>query len=230
MIRSSYNNCRPAHFAHGFLLHSRNITVNDIKDAIHYYKEASSFNDQYAKNNLGVIYKNGFGDEIEARAGNAIPFFEEAIRQKNDYLSMYNLAHIYIYNESIEHDINKSINLLIKSSNKFIHSLILLCIILKKKYGDISDIMREIKKLTDDNDLISNVREMILTDNSFYGENLNDSYESYRSKDFLYNVLYKPILTSDLQHIKYDEDRKYPNAKDISDLFYEGLGSDIIIE
>ena len=143
---------------------------------------------------------------------------------------MYNLAHIYIYNESIEHDINKSINLLIKSSNKFIHSLILLCIILKKKYGDISDIMREIKKLTDDNDLISNVREMILTDNSFYGENLNDSYESYRSKDFLYNVLYKPILTSDLQHIKYDEDRKYPNAKDISDLFYEGLGSDIIIE
>ena len=44
-------------------------------------KEASSFTDQFAKNNLGIIYKHEF-DQIEGRSSNAIVYFEEAIRQK----------------------------------------------------------------------------------------------------------------------------------------------------
>lgn len=43
--------------------------------AIHYYKEASSFNDNFAKNNLGIIYLKGFGDEIAPNIGLSIEYF-----------------------------------------------------------------------------------------------------------------------------------------------------------
>ena len=59
-----------------------------MMEAIHYYKEASSFNHNYSKNNLGIIYKNGFGDEIKKNIGYAIGYFDEAISQKNDYLHL----------------------------------------------------------------------------------------------------------------------------------------------
>ena len=111
------------------MLHEGRYIKRNIVQAIHYYKEASSFNNEYAKNNLGILYKNGFGEKIKKNISNAIEFFEEAIRQKNDYISMYNLAHIYIYDETLEQkDINKQIQLLIESSNKFHYSLFLLCI------------------------------------------------------------------------------------------------------
>ncbi|KAK8839704.1 hypothetical protein M9Y10_031408 [Tritrichomonas musculus] len=230
LIKASINQFRPAHFSHGFLLHSRKGATKDIHDAIRYYKEASSFNNQYAKNNLGIIYKNGFGDEVKARTGSAIEYFEEAIRQKRDYLSMYNLAHIYIYSDFIEHDIDKSINLLIRSSNKFHHSLILLSIILMKKYGNISNTIHEIKKLTDDIVIQSKVYITIMNINSGNGEILNYLYEFYRSRDFLYDIFYNPILSSNLQNKIYHENVERPYAKNISDLFYQGFGCDLIIE
>lgn len=66
------------------------------------------------------FYKNGFCDEIEQRLGNMIEYFEEEIRQRNNYND------IYIYNESIKlQDINKPIELLVKSSNKFNDSLLI---------------------------------------------------------------------------------------------------------
>ena len=46
---------------------------------------------------------------------------------------MYNLAHIYIYSEGIKKDINKTIDLLIRSAKQFKHSLILLCLVLIKQ-------------------------------------------------------------------------------------------------
>ncbi|KAK8891536.1 hypothetical protein M9Y10_028749 [Tritrichomonas musculus] len=84
---ASMNNLRAAHFYHGFLHHEGIYAKKDIQKAIHYYKEASSFNNQYSKNNPGIIYKHG-DNGIEGKTGNAIVYFEEAIRQKNDYLSM----------------------------------------------------------------------------------------------------------------------------------------------
>ncbi|KAK8895338.1 hypothetical protein M9Y10_023798 [Tritrichomonas musculus] len=98
--------------------------------------EASLFDDNYAKSNLVVIYKNGFYDEIPSNLGLAIEYFEEAIRQKNDKLSMFNLSSIYMYDVRIKIDINKSIDLLIKSSNlNFEPSCTLLCLAIIKKCG-----------------------------------------------------------------------------------------------
>ncbi|KAK8835022.1 hypothetical protein M9Y10_031760 [Tritrichomonas musculus] len=58
--------------------------ARNIRQSLHFYKEASSFNNQYATNNLGIIYKNGIENEIEPRLGSSIDYFEEAIRQEND--------------------------------------------------------------------------------------------------------------------------------------------------
>ena len=106
--------CMLAHYLVGFLYHEGKYVKQDIKQAIHYYKERSSLNDNYAKNNLGVIYKNGFYDEIRPKLGWSIEYFKEAIRQKNDKVSMYNLSNIYMYDDRINNDINKSIELLFK--------------------------------------------------------------------------------------------------------------------
>ena len=48
---SSYNRCIRAHFPVGYFYHEGKNIKKDIKQSIHYYKEASSFNNQYAKNN-----------------------------------------------------------------------------------------------------------------------------------------------------------------------------------
>ena len=153
---ASINGCREANFAHGFLLHKGKEVKRDMSEAIHYYKEASSFNDQYAKNNLGIIYRYGY-DNVEGKTGNAIEYFKEAIRQKEDYLSMYNLAHIHIYDEKIQGDLDKAIGLLIRSSSKFIPSTILLSLVLVKKFCfNIDTINREIKNIVGITDVLIN--------------------------------------------------------------------------
>ena len=121
----------------------------DIKKAIHYYKEASTFNNQYAKNNLGILYKNGYKDIVEKSLGLSIVYFEEAIPQKDDKVSMYNLAHLYFYEDSIKDSIDKSIELLIHSNEKgFLQSKELLCLTLLKKYNFHLDAIKENKELS----------------------------------------------------------------------------------
>ncbi|KAK8880614.1 hypothetical protein M9Y10_003296 [Tritrichomonas musculus] len=233
---ASMNNDRQANFAHGFLLHEGKCVKKDIAKAIHYYKEASSFNNQYSKNNLGIIYKHGY-NEIKGNIGNAIVYFEEAIRQKNDYLSMYNLAHIYMYDSTSEQDLNKSIDLLIRSMNDFDPSLILLCLALLKKYDlSIERIKQELKQRTD---ITISSKEKILQKISIfnqveqYGISFSKSvfdtiYESNRFKDFLYNIELEPIKSSELEHpTEKVVQPKYPNAKDLSSEFYKGFGEDL---
>ena len=53
-------------------------------------------------------------------------------------------------------------------------------------------------------------------------------YETYRNKDFLYDVLLKCICSSDLLKENTEEKEKNPNLKDISKDFYEGFGNDLI--
>ena len=81
IILASKSGYTDAYFAHGFLLHEGKSMNRNIKKAIQYYKEASSFNNQYAKNNLGIIYKYGY-DDVDGDVSISIEYFEEAIRQK----------------------------------------------------------------------------------------------------------------------------------------------------
>ena len=54
-------------------------------------------------------------------------------------------------------------------------------------------------------------------------------YELYREQDFIYDLCCQPVLTSELDKIKFNEVKpKYPNIKDISSEFYEGFGRDLL--
>ncbi|KAK8892772.1 hypothetical protein M9Y10_030014 [Tritrichomonas musculus] len=201
----------------------------DMSEAIHYYKEASSFNNKYAKNNLGIIYGYGY-DNVEGQAGNAIVYFEEAIRQKGDCLSMYNLAHIHIYDEKIQGDLDKAIGLLIRSSEKFYHSTILLSLVLVKKFCfNINTINREIKNITGITDVL--IYQVCLNINEYEMLNRNNFeilYETYKKEYFLYDIKLRAISASYFEEMRKEKTKpKYPNAKDITSMFYEGFGLDI---
>ena len=101
----SFNKNRNANFALGFLYHEGKYVKQDMHHAISLYKEASPFNHQYAKkNNLGIIYKHGFGELFPVRIGSSIEYFNEAIRHNNNNnkVCMYNLAHLYFYEDPIK--------------------------------------------------------------------------------------------------------------------------------
>lgn len=97
IMLSSKNGNKQANFSQGFMHHEGKNLERNIQEAISFYKEASSFNNQYAKNNLGVIFKNGFEDKIKKQSANAVIFFEEAIRQKKKIIYQCTIWHIFIY-------------------------------------------------------------------------------------------------------------------------------------
>lgn len=147
LIQSSQNGDKRAYFCIGYIYHECE-KVYDINEAIHYYKAASNVYDQFAKNNLGVLYWiNQF--DVKQNIALSIEYFNVAITQKNDLLSMFNLACIYLYNDSFKDNVELSIDLLIKSSNRGFHpSKELLCLALIKKFGfNLVIIKDEIDKL-----------------------------------------------------------------------------------
>ncbi|KAK8870233.1 hypothetical protein M9Y10_008110 [Tritrichomonas musculus] len=223
ICRSAFNGHKQANFAVGFLFHDGKYYKKNIMDAIKYYKEASSFNNQYAKNNLGIIYKNGFENEIQPKLGLAKEYFKEAINQKNDKIAMYNLAHMYFYNDHIKEEFDP-INLLIRSSNEdFYESIQLLCIILFKTFGN--DEAKIIKRLNENEIKAKNISLIIsrLIPNESSYETL---YQYYKNIDFLYDISSKPIKSSEVgKEIK--KDRNNFRAKEITSVFYEGFGIDI---
>ena len=223
------NGYKMAYFSYGFLLQEGKNIDRNIDEAIHYYKEASSFNNNYAKNNLGIIYKHGYGDKIKSNIVNSIVYFEEAIRQKKDFLSMYNLAHIYIFDETIKKDINKSIDLLTKSA-KFIHSFVLLSLLLVKMYEfNFEAVKVEISKRVDITNISHQVFKMINSFFSLSNQDFDNLFESYRSNDFVYDIQFNPVLYSDIKYRnKETAPLKNPKAKNISSEFYEAFGIEFL--
>ncbi|KAK8894353.1 hypothetical protein M9Y10_022788 [Tritrichomonas musculus] len=224
IILASNNNFKDAYYFHAFLLHEGIFVKKDIQQAIHYYKEASSFNNQYSKNNLGIIYKH------EGNVGKAIVYFEEAIRQENDYLSMYNLSHIYIYiidTTNKQEYLDKSIKLLIQLMNKFEPSFTLLQIAFLLRFDlNIEQIKQELVQRTDltiysINKLLDGIDQALL--------DFDILYETFQSKDYLYNFLMRPILSSEIGKQNVSPP-KYPKAKDLSSEFYKGFGDDLYSE
>lgn len=133
------------YFILGSLYYEGKETPLDMTKAVKYFKESSSFNDLFAKNNLGVIYKNGYGNEIKQSIQNAIIYLNEAV---DDPVAMFNLASIYFYYKPIENSIDESIKLLIQSTNKKVHySNTILSLIFEMKFGcNFDKILQEIKK------------------------------------------------------------------------------------
>lgn len=78
-----------------------------------------------------MIIRKKINFEIPKKLSDAEIYFNEAIVQKNDPVSMYNLAHMYLYKKSSNNFIDKSIRLLLDSIIQCFYPLLdLLCIAL----------------------------------------------------------------------------------------------------
>lgn len=91
-------------FVLGVIYHQVKYTKQDFHNAIKYYKDASTLNDQYSKNNIRIIYKYSLNDEIKKNIATSIEYFSEAIKWKNDALSIHNLLNIFIYDATSKDD------------------------------------------------------------------------------------------------------------------------------
>ncbi|KAK8837500.1 hypothetical protein M9Y10_036497 [Tritrichomonas musculus] len=227
IMLSSENGNHYAHFLNGYLHHEGKYIKRDIQKAIHYYKNASSFNIKYAKNNLGIIYKHGYKGIIEPNSSNAIVYFKEAIAQSNDFLSAYNLAHIYIYDDAIKQNLDEAIDILSNPNvdDIYYESMFLLSLAIIKKYdSNIKNILTEIEKIRLKNgmaaDIVYNYIEDMMTKSNF-----KLKYEAYRKKDFLYDMSFSQIEASLIEKESNDANiSNYNKSRNITIEFYKGLG------
>lgn len=209
----------------GYIYHEGRYIEQNIEKAINFYKEASSFNDQFEKNNLGVIYKKGFGNKIKKNIELSKEYFNEAIRQKDDFISMFNLSNIYLD----EDDNCKSVELLIKSSNKgFIPSKIVLFYLLSNdlKCVDQQSIKNEIQRFNKEWNIYAQKIYKWYKEIGQYLFNDIDSfrkaYKYFRENDILYLNGY--FIFSDIFDKNANRNINHINlVKEITNDFYDGF-------
>ena len=133
-----------AQFHLGVMYSRGEYVKKDLNKAIHYYKEASSFNDAKAKNNLAMIYRHGIG--VEKNIWYSIELLKEAIKiEKLDILAIYNLFHIFIYENLKDDYFNQIFNSLIIITGVFGFSFYLLVFLLIRENRTITIEMLENK-------------------------------------------------------------------------------------
>lgn len=88
-----------------------------------------------------------------------------------------------------------------KSNVKFNESFVLLCLLLIHIFGsDIEQIRAELERREDaSNCLFSQVISYIKKHNLFDQKAFDRFYNIYRERDYLYNVVNEPILTSEIR-------------------------------
>ena len=146
---------------------------------------------------------------------------------------MYNLAHLYFYEQPIKNSNEESIKLLINSSNEDHYpSKFLLCIVSIYEFGnDIHNIIREINKIESiSKELTNSICDIIKYNQLEEKLVLKEKYEQYRNIDFIFDFDFffseysKGIdyLENGIQ-IKDENPTKNLGEKINSD-FYEGFG------
>ncbi|KAK8883485.1 hypothetical protein M9Y10_042577 [Tritrichomonas musculus] len=219
---SAKNRNIDSYFVLGFLYHEGKYIEKNIEQSIHCYKEASSFNHFYAKNNLGIIYKHGFGAEIQPNIVLAIEYFNEAIHKSNDMICMYNLAHLYFY----ENKENDAIDLLIQSCKLGFHpSKYLLILSLIKKFQNRIDVfMKELEELIDKSSkLFSDIYQLFINHHFDDILSYNVFYQYFKKIDYLYDHLGLVIMSTELK----EREQEKPKYKNINSEFYIGFEIDI---
>ena len=202
--------------------------------SIKYYKDASNLNNYYAKNNLGIIYKNGIANEVTKNMAAAREYFQDAIRIKNDPFVIINLVKIFLFEESSENNIDQAIKLLFKSLNLCffkLNELLLLALVkkIRMKYGnfvpDFYIFNEELKTVLDiPNDLSYNIfniiKSMKLNDIIAF----NQSWIFYQNYEILFDDKYEPIekqLFESQKHIQISQEKQKLN--NITKSFYDGF-------
>ena len=88
---------------------------------------------------------------LEKDISKSIDYFKDAIKQKNDPVAMFNLAHTYFFEDEVKQSLLKSIKLLIGSVKEDIpHSFDLLCLVVANKFAPLNE--KEIEKEFEDID------------------------------------------------------------------------------
>ena len=181
-------------------------------------------------NNLGIIYKNGIENEIKKELGWAIEYFKEAIRYGDYPIPMYNLAHLYFYENPIENSNKESIKLLITSSNKNHYpSKFLLCIVSIYEFGNnINTIIQELNKIEPIScQLINSICNIIYSNGLDQESILKEKYDQYRNIDYVFDFDF--FYSEHLSMIDFLANGiLIKEEKDISEKinseFYEGFG------
>ena len=218
------NRLHDACFYLGVIYSDGRYIKRDIDKAISYFKVASSFNDQYSKNNLGVLYK-----QYKNNKAAAITYFKEAIRQKDDLFSKFNLALIYLNedpNDQYTEEIIK--NLAITDCKTFrLPSLLLACFLTIKNLP----IKQTIEKYKCENTL-----ETVIF--VHYYKNKLNLVDKARCEDMIKRVYNYDNFYSFTRHLEVlvaiepekniiKEDNLNTKRKMINKYFYEGFGLDI---
>lgn len=184
----------------------------DVNEAIRLYKEASCFNIYEAKNNLGVIYKEGYGN-VEKNISLAKEYFKEGIQNGDDFCSIYNYVNLLLDEDESIDNIVESINMLSMMSDEH-HAISesFSNILLVVYHDTIKDSYEKI-----------NIRNEN-PKNYFTKDELNAiiiTYDKLRKVFFLFGP--KNIIMFD--QLNAIQKYKTPIIKDINNLFYEGLGN-----
>lgn len=201
--------------------------------AISYYKEASSLNNAYAKNNLGIIYKNGFGNEVSKNVSLAIVYFNEAVQKTDNSLSKFNLASIYIYEQAFQ-NIDLAIDYLLDLyvfNVKPFRELLCIALLLQNRC-DLKVINNYLQKYSNkqiDSHKITNSLNNIII---MYGLNVASSFvkffDYYRDIDFVFDHLLNMKISKSVLYHHINQDQQV-NSKipPINSLFYEGFSIDL---
>ena len=226
LVQSAKNNCIHANFVLGCFYYEGKFVKQDIYKSIHYYKEASSFNDQFAKNNLGIIYKKGFSNKVPSNIMLAVEYLKEAALKKNDFLAIYNLSRIYLYDLN---QIDHAVDLLFKFASHTCKSeelkkLLCFALILKNDFNR-NKIEEELE--TQDNEIKLVINEMIKKVNLIDKKNFEREFSFYKEIELFYDYKMKVIDWTEINSPKTNKNSLYGNIKDISSEFYDGFGIDI---
>ena len=182
------------------------IQIN-IEKAIHYFKKLSSYNNQYVKNNLGIIYYHGI--DIQKNKIYAVIYLKEAVDQKEDPISMYNLANIFLNDKEFKKDVDESISLLIVKKVKVISLNVI-----KKELDRYGINKKEFAK-----DLYDTIKTNLIEDFN----NFELKFSFYNDNYYVYDFDLNSIM---LSNYLYNEDKtiKIPA---IDKNFYLGFNDEI---
>ena len=143
---------------------------------------------------------------------------------------MYNLAHLYFYENPIENGNQESIKLLIASSNKDHYpSKFLLCIVSIHEFGNnINTIIQELNKIEPIScQLINSIYNIIYSNGLDQESILKEKYDQYRNIDYVFDFDF--FYSEHLSMIDYlangiliKEEKNI--SENINSEFYEGFG------
>lgn len=145
---------------------------------------------------------------------------------------MYNLAHIYFYNNIFENCIDESISLLIKSADDVNESCFLLCLALIKKLNliSINNITNEIDKYEKNNFELSLKLFRLIKDNNLENYIIYQQFiEKYSNIDLLYDF-HKYYVSSEAFFTQKEiliKNKKVDELQKVNSSFYDGFGLNI---